>query len=162
MDICWEKMSQKSNTMQKWLVQWAAIVCVKECSWLSDRESEGPHFEDAKYLRVSPRNILVNMVNNFHINDLMEQYKRVTPNLHDFLKVVISKESPSKNEHSQNPNHKNNHFYFVQLQFEYLTGLNNSHIINFKSMQSVAQLSPNYECTYTVGQSCTQTDHTYV
>ena len=51
-------------------------MCAKECSWLTSRASEGPHFEDAKYLHVSPSAVTVDMMNNFCIDDLMKQYNR--------------------------------------------------------------------------------------
>jgi hypothetical protein len=65
MDIWWEKMSQgSSDLMRTWVVQRGATVCAKECSWLTNRASEGPHFEDAKYLCVLPSRVTVDTMNN--------------------------------------------------------------------------------------------------
>jgi hypothetical protein len=100
------EMSQgSSDLMRTWVVQRGATVCAKECSWLTNRASEGPHFEDAKYLRVSPSRVTVDTMNNFRIDDLTKRYNRVTPNLQAFLQIIIGKQDQLRHEQSQNPNH---------------------------------------------------------
>jgi len=43
---------------------------------LANRASEGPNEEDAKFLRVTAKNVNVSMVNNFRIHDLTARYDR--------------------------------------------------------------------------------------
>lgn len=105
MDIWWEKLSQKNEIMQTWVVQRGAAVCAKECSRLTNRASEGPYFEDAQYLRVLPRRVSVDMMNDFHIDDLTTGYNRITPNLQTFLQTIIGKQDQLPHERSRNPDH---------------------------------------------------------
>ena len=63
----WEKHVLKSQVMYKWVVEKAATVCAKECGWLTDNASKGPHFEDVQFLHMSPKQVTVEMLNTFHI-----------------------------------------------------------------------------------------------
>src|ERR1700677_658017 len=90
MDIWWEKQGLKSPTTCKWVVEKAAAVCAKEYSWLTDNASKGPHFKDAQFLRVSPKQVMVAMLNAFHIQNLVERYERITPHPQHILKTIIS------------------------------------------------------------------------
>ncbi|KIJ15989.1 hypothetical protein PAXINDRAFT_52872, partial [Paxillus involutus ATCC 200175] len=72
MDIWWTKCKHDAG-FQDWVVGCGASVCAKECSWLSDRASEGPHYEDAQFLRVSPKDLTVSMVESFRMRDLTDR-----------------------------------------------------------------------------------------
>jgi hypothetical protein len=102
----WEKRGLKSQTMYKWAVEKAAAVCAKECGWLTDNASKGPHFEDAQFLRVSSKQVTIEMLNTFRIQDLAERYERVTPYLQHILKIIIGeKEGVPKSKRSRNPDY---------------------------------------------------------
>jgi len=93
MDIWWEKSGGTRNIeMREWSVGKAARACAREASWLSNRASEGPHEEDAKFLRISSRNVDVGLVNGFRIYELLDRYERVTPHLQTILKAIVDKE----------------------------------------------------------------------
>ena len=92
MDLWWEKCGGTRDTqMTEWSVSKAANACAREASWLSDRASEGPHEEDARFLRISSRNVDVGLVNGFRIFELLNRYERVTPHLQTIFKAVINK-----------------------------------------------------------------------
>lgn len=103
MDIWWTKCKHDAG-FQDWVVGCGASVCAKECSWLSDRASEGPHYEDAQFLRVSPKDLTVSMVESFRMRDLTDRYERTTPRLQAFLRTVIGKESDGEEEASSGRN----------------------------------------------------------
>jgi len=106
MDIWWEKRGLKSPTTCKWVVEKAAAICAKECSWLTDNASKGPHFEDALFLCVSPKQVTVAMLNAFYIQDLVEIYERITPYLQHILKAIIGeKGGMQKRKRSHNSDH---------------------------------------------------------
>jgi hypothetical protein len=102
----WEKHGLKNQAMYKWAVEKAATVCAKECGWLTDNASKGPHFEDAQFLRMSPKQVTIKMLNTFCIRDLAEQYEWVTPYLQHILKIIIGeKEGVQKSKRHRNPDH---------------------------------------------------------
>ena len=92
MDILWTKHASK-DTMWDWVIDKAASICARECSWLTDHALDRPHYSDAKLLRVTPEDITVSLVESFCLSDLMEQYDQLTPYLQAFLRVVIGKNS---------------------------------------------------------------------
>ncbi|KAJ7273913.1 hypothetical protein C8J57DRAFT_1594584 [Mycena rebaudengoi] len=85
-----------------WIVEKAADICAREGSWLTDRASKGPNFDDAEFLRVKSTDLNVKMLHKFRIGDLRDRYERVTPRLQVILKAVVGKTEP---EHagSRNP-----------------------------------------------------------
>ena len=91
MDIWWVE-SQAKTKFRNWVVEKSGTVCAQECSWLTDQASDGPHFTDAKFLRVTPKEMTVALVELFRLHDLMERYRRVTPQLQLFLHMVIGKD----------------------------------------------------------------------
>ena len=91
MDIWWDE-SQAKTKFHDWVVKKAGTVCAQECSWLTDQASNGPHFADAKFLRVTPNEMMVTLVKSFFLHDLMERYRQVTPQLQSFLHMVIGKD----------------------------------------------------------------------
>jgi hypothetical protein len=106
MDIWWEKWGLKSPTTCKWVVEKAAAICAKECSWLTDNVSKGPHFEDAQFLCVSPKQVTVAMLNAFCIQDLVERYECITLYLQHILKAIIGeKGGMQKRKRSRNSDH---------------------------------------------------------
>jgi len=70
----------------------AASTCVEEASWLSNRACEGPNEDDAKFLRVTAKNVSVSIVNNFHIHDLTAQYDHATLHFQLILKSIVVQE----------------------------------------------------------------------
>lgn len=99
MDLWWERCGADA-VMQDWVVAQAARICRKEAGWLTDNASNGPHFDEAKALRLSPQNITVDLMNSFNLNDLRLRYERVTPQLQRLLTAVIggdSGEGPNSN-----------------------------------------------------------------
>ena len=92
MDILWTKRASE-DTMRDWVIDKAASICARECSWLTDHASDGPHYSDAKLLRVTPEDVTVSLVESFRLSDLTEQYDRLTPYLQAFLRVVVGKNS---------------------------------------------------------------------
>ncbi|KIJ04579.1 hypothetical protein PAXINDRAFT_104114 [Paxillus involutus ATCC 200175] len=97
MDIWWTQLKEEPN-FQCWVVDHAALICDKECSRLSDRASEGPHYADAQFLRISPKDVTVNLVESFRFDDLTKRYDRTTPHLQTILRKVIGKEGTHSTE----------------------------------------------------------------
>jgi len=69
-----------------------ASTCVEEASWLSNRACEGPNEDDAKFLRVTAKNVSVSIVNNFRIHDLTAQYGHATLHFQSILKSIVLQE----------------------------------------------------------------------
>ena len=103
MEIWWKACGVRNEELMDWVVQKAAVVCAREASFLTDRASEGPHGVDANELRVSARDVTVQMVNEFCIRDLTARYERVTPRLRAILKAVIAKDTKEIETGSRNP-----------------------------------------------------------
>jgi len=70
----------------------AASACVEEVSWLSNYACEGPNEDDAKFLRVTAKNVSVSIVNNFRIHDLTAQYGHATPHFQLILNSIVLQE----------------------------------------------------------------------
>ncbi|KAF5335323.1 hypothetical protein D9611_011724 [Ephemerocybe angulata] len=96
MDTWWDRCggmtrTQPTNPTAEWVINRAATVVSKEASWLTDRASEGPFYEDAKALRVPATDVSVKLVNDFRIYGLLARYERTTPHLQSILKSAIGK-----------------------------------------------------------------------
>jgi hypothetical protein len=91
MNLWWERIGARDSQFQEWVVEKAAKICSQECSWLTDKASEGPYYADALSLRVSPKNVTVDLVKKFRLDDLRMKYERVTPRLQTFLRTIIGK-----------------------------------------------------------------------
>ncbi|KAG0707609.1 hypothetical protein DFH29DRAFT_871599 [Suillus ampliporus] len=91
MNLWWERIGARDSQFQEWVVEKAAEICSQECSWLTDKASEGPYYADALLLRVSPKNVTVDLVKKFRLDDLRMKYERVTPRLQTFLRTIIGK-----------------------------------------------------------------------
>lgn len=106
MDLWWNNSPRPlSGFLETWVVQRAAQVCAKEASWLTDRAKEGKHTDDALFLRVSPKDVNVKMVNEFRISDLMGRYEEVTPNIQTILKSIIARDTKNILLGSRDPDH---------------------------------------------------------
>jgi len=97
MNTLFTKCSNKDG-VQDWVIDKAASICARECSWLTDHASDGPHYSDAKLLRVTPEGVTVSLVESFRLSSLTGQYDRLTPYLQAFLRVVIGKNSIGESE----------------------------------------------------------------
>lgn len=86
MDLCWNIQDPR---MVDWVIEKAAMVCSREAGFLSDRAARGPYPDDVRFLRVSSKDINIEMLNKFRIYDLCARYERITPNLQVILKSVI-------------------------------------------------------------------------
>lgn len=82
---------------------WCLCLC-KGVQLVVRSGNEGPHYEDAQFLRVSPKDLTVSMVESFRMRDLTDRYERTTPRLQAFLRTVIGKESDGEEEASSGRN----------------------------------------------------------
>ncbi|KAH7903018.1 hypothetical protein BJ138DRAFT_1021237, partial [Hygrophoropsis aurantiaca] len=89
--LWWQKFGNKDSSLVSWVVPRAAEVCARECSWLTDRASHGPHYSEAQSLRVSPKQVTVLMVESFRLKDLTNCYDRLMPHLQTILRGAIGK-----------------------------------------------------------------------
>ena len=93
MELLWKGGAGLNNPdLMAWMVEKAASACAQEAGWLSNCASEGPHPNEAQFLRVSSRDVNVKMVNDFRIHDLGVLYEHLTPNLQVILKAIIAKD----------------------------------------------------------------------
>jgi hypothetical protein len=68
--------------------------------------SKGPRFKDAQFLHVSPKQVMVAMLNAFCIQDLVERYECITSYLQHILKTIIGeKGGMQKRKRSRNSDH---------------------------------------------------------
>ncbi len=70
---------------------------------LTDRASQGPHYDEAKALRVSSKKVTVALVRGFNMSRLLSRYEQLTPRFQEFLKSVIGKDGTSGTEGLRNP-----------------------------------------------------------
>ena len=56
-------------------------VIEHQCSWLTNRASEGPHYKDATFLCVHSERVTVSMAREFELGKLTSLYLRATPHL---------------------------------------------------------------------------------
>lgn len=88
MDLWWAKM-RGDAPLESWVIERAAVICRKEIGWLTDNASNGPHFDEAKALRLSPGTITVDLMNSFRLSNLGLRYEGALPHLQHLLKAVI-------------------------------------------------------------------------
>ena len=67
-------------------------VIEHQCSWLTDRASEGPHYKDATFLRVHSERVTVSMAREFELGKLTSLYLRATPRLQRIFRAAIGKQ----------------------------------------------------------------------
>ncbi|KAF7968891.1 hypothetical protein HWV62_28926 [Athelia sp. TMB] len=89
MGLWWASEGTRSEEMSSWVVDRAAEVCAHECSRLTDTASKGQHFNIAKTLRISPKDVTAHLVDSFSIQELGERYTKATPHLQTFLQLLI-------------------------------------------------------------------------
>ena len=81
----------------------AAGECEKECSYLTDRASAGPHATEADVLKVPVNDVKVSHIRSFRYPALLARYELVTPYLQRILKVAIGKYGKPAHSSSRNP-----------------------------------------------------------
>ncbi|KAF9542265.1 hypothetical protein CPC08DRAFT_738717 [Agrocybe pediades] len=94
----------RDEALAKWAVQKSADVCAKEASCLTNRASQGPYEEDARFLRVRAQDVNVKLLEGFSSDSLLQRYERVVPNLQVILSAVIAKDSDITQLGTRNPN----------------------------------------------------------
>ncbi|KAJ7211427.1 hypothetical protein C8J57DRAFT_1605879 [Mycena rebaudengoi] len=94
LDVAIGDKGMRDDDVGDWIMDKAALICEREVSWLTDRASRGPYFDDAQSLHLPSRCITVNLVQSFSLPGLLLRYERATSRLQKFLKIVISKDSP--------------------------------------------------------------------
>ncbi|KAF6743489.1 hypothetical protein DFP72DRAFT_1177912 [Ephemerocybe angulata] len=91
MELWWNACGGETDqAMADWVMEKAAAICAREASHLTDRAFDGPHFEDAKALRLPATKISVKAVDEFQVKALGSVYDRVTPNLQRILRAVTT------------------------------------------------------------------------
>lgn len=105
MKLLWERerRGKRGEEIRGWIVERAAEICAKEFSLVTDRASQGPHYEDAKALRVPADRTTVSLARTFSFGRLLSCYERTLPHFQCILKTVIAKEGRSETENMRNP-----------------------------------------------------------
>ncbi|KAI0737485.1 hypothetical protein BC629DRAFT_1446172 [Irpex lacteus] len=101
---CGTRMQAKkyNDKMSDWVIDKAAELCSHECSHLTDSASKGPHYGDAQRLRVKAKDVSVDMVRSFKLENLTGLYDRTLPRTQRILSAVIAKDSGSSTARDAN------------------------------------------------------------
>jgi hypothetical protein len=113
MDSWWDRIGFQDHRMNNWIVERAGQLCAREFGWLTENASKGPHYEDAKFLRVTPQQATITLLRDFSYDTLCARYERVTPSFQHILKCVIGKTGPPQHGGSRNPDYVSDTLFVV-------------------------------------------------
>ncbi len=96
MKIMWDcgqhlQLEKYNPTMAEWVISTAAELCGREASRITDTANRGPHYRDAKSLRIRAEDVNVAMVRSFKLEQLTALYDRALPWLQAILTGVMQK-----------------------------------------------------------------------
>ncbi len=121
---CGTRMQAKkyNDQMSDWVVDKAAELCSHECSHLTDNASKGPHYGDARRLRVKAKDVSVDMVRSFKLENLTGLYDRTLPRTQRILSAVIAKDSGSSS--ARDANDVRDYYFSSRVDIDELIGSN--------------------------------------